>query len=158
LAYLDDLELLDDGYTIPRVPTTAVAVDQLLPDELIAVLYVLALPPDQARLLHAKGKEPKPHIGTNELQNFLRAVRRRKLDYATSIGEDKSLLESLAHDPSSRRRALAVQVRLGEKEIFVQLENALQGYLDGQEATNSAVQTRKERDESSEIQNKRRKL
>lgn len=133
-------------------------IDQLLPEELIAVLYVLSLPLDKVRLLHSKGKEPKPRLGPNEIQRFLNAVRRRKMDYATGIDEDRSLLASLEHAPSRRRQALAIRVRIGEKEVLVHLEHALQTYLDEQQATSSTGQTRRGHDEDSEVQNKRRKL
>ncbi|KAI5287550.1 hypothetical protein KEM54_005913 [Ascosphaera aggregata] len=154
LSYLDELEILDDGYTIPRC-SESVSVNKLVPKELIAVLYVLALPLEKVQLLIAKGKAPKPSLGFTESRGLLRAVKRRLSEYSTTLAEDEQLLSTLQRDltKSQRRALMAIRVRKGEKEILVHLEDALQKHLEELENPDAVAMNG-----SSKSQNKRRKL
>lgn len=60
-------------------------------------------------------KPPKPQANRAVISVLGKAIRSRQNDYATSIAEDNVLLQ----DPEIQgRRRMAVEVRLGEKQIL----------------------------------------
>ena len=60
-------------------------------------------------------KPPKPQVNRAVISVLGKAIRNRRNDYATSIAEDNVLLQ----DPEIQgRRRMAVDVRLGEKQIL----------------------------------------
>ncbi|KAL2002522.1 hypothetical protein VTN02DRAFT_6609 [Thermoascus thermophilus] len=135
LKLLDDFDLLDDGYSIPR-PSPEESLTDFLPDELLALVKTLTLTPQQLQQLKSKKKPPKPVLGLEEANLLLKAVRQRGTHYATTIQQDRELLERLSQaeasgplEVSSRRQKMAIQVRVGEKEILQQLSSMLEHFI-----------------------------
>lgn len=135
LKLLEDLEILEDGYCIPR-PSSEEPLADLLPDELLALLKTLTLTPDQLKQLKSKNKPPKPTFTLSEAQLLLEVVQKRATQYSTSIEQDEEILSrfremevSAPLEGSPRRQKMAVQVRLGEKEILRQLSTMLSDYI-----------------------------
>lgn len=114
LSYLDDQAVLDSGYDITRPSSHDDPTDAISP-ELIILIATLLLPIDEFRRLVSKEKLPKPKM-TAQIAWLLRsALQKRAAQYVTSIEEDRALL---AADHVAGRKAMAVEVRLGEKEIL----------------------------------------
>ncbi|PWY71583.1 SET domain protein [Aspergillus sclerotioniger CBS 115572] len=131
LQFLEDLELLDDGYAIPR-PSPEDPLTDIIPDELLLLLKTLSLPSEQLEKQRSKNKPPKPSFGEAEATILARALQLNQLRYATTIAQDQELLAQLrqfeASNPlegSIRRTKMAIQVRLGEKEILQNLFSML---------------------------------
>lgn len=104
-------------------------MSDILPDELIALVKTLTLSPQQLQHQVSKRKPPKPSFGVPEATILQKAVRMKCALYATTIPQDQELLAKLNAsgplDTSSRRQKMAVQVRLGEKEILLTLSTML---------------------------------
>lgn len=63
-------------------------------------------------------------------------MQKRQTHYATTIQQDRELLERLSQteasgplEGSSRRQKMAIQVRIGEKEILQQLSTMLEEFI-----------------------------
>lgn len=63
-------------------------------------------------------------------------MQKRQTHYATTIQQDRELLERLSQaeasgplEGSSRRQKMAIQVRIGEKEILQQLSSMLEHFI-----------------------------
>ncbi|PYH48228.1 ribosomal lysine N-methyltransferase [Aspergillus saccharolyticus JOP 1030-1] len=140
LQFLEELELLDDGYVIPR-PSSEDQLIDILQDELLLLLKTLSLSPELLQKQISKGKPPKPTFGEAEATILGRALELNQAQYPTTIAQDLEILARLsqsgalgAADSSLRRKAMALQVRLGEKEIlerlFTMLNNELSSRAD----------------------------
>lgn len=128
LQFLEDLELLDDGYVIPRLSPED-SLSDVLPDELLLLLKTLALSPEQLKQQQSKNKPSKPSFGQAELTILHKAIQLTCAQYATNIQQDQELLAQLnasnvsapLHE-SPRRHKMAIMVRIGEKEILQDLD------------------------------------
>ncbi|PGH32132.1 SET domain-containing protein 6 [[Emmonsia] crescens] len=131
LAFLEDLGVFDDGYSIPRLnPTTPLM--EALSEELLIVLNILTMPLEQFNQLKIKNKAPKPNLGVMEATLLAHAVQQTLGEYTTSLEKDEELLASFPNiqaptssTASVRRFKMALQVRKGEKEILLHLLAAL---------------------------------
>ncbi|KKK14079.1 hypothetical protein P175DRAFT_0550824 [Aspergillus ochraceoroseus IBT 24754] len=136
LQLLESLELLDDGYAIPR-PSSKDSLTDILPDELLLLLKTLALPVEELARLQQKQKPPKPSFGQPEARILSRAIQLNQSQYGTTLLQDQELLAQLKQleatsgpaEGSTRRLKMAIQVRLGEKEILQDLSAKLDAYL-----------------------------
>ncbi|KAL4918037.1 hypothetical protein BDW62DRAFT_70823 [Aspergillus aurantiobrunneus] len=144
LQLLENLELLDDGYTIPR-PSTDDMVPEVLPQELTLLLKTLTLTPEQFAHQQQKQKPPKPTFGPEEVKLLLAAIVMGQKRYNTTIEQDEELLAQLNQAEASgpvegpaRRRKMAIQVRLGEKEIFEAVKSKINDYLANAEASSTS--------------------
>ncbi|KAL4793485.1 hypothetical protein BDV19DRAFT_216999 [Aspergillus venezuelensis] len=124
LQLLENLELLDDGYAIPR-PSQGDSITDVLPEELALLLKILTLTPEQLADRQQKQKPPKPSFGHEEGKILFNAILLSQQRYGTTIEQDRELLAQVSQlessgplEGSARRRKMAIQVRLGEKEIF----------------------------------------
>jgi N-lysine methyltransferase SETD6 len=124
LEFLDDLGLLEDGYTVCRAPANA-TLDEVISDDM-KILIATLLASD---LRDRKGKPPKPRIGDAEAHALQKLVLSRQAEYATSVSEDREILEKLAPSTSTRRLKMAIGVRLGEKEILQQLSQMASNFF-----------------------------
>lgn len=125
LLFLENLDLLDDGYVIPRFSREDTLLD-ILPDELLLLLKTLTLSPEQLHLQRSKNKPPKASIGAPEFAILQKAVDLKKSQYSTTIQQDQEILSQLnASNGSSWRHQLAVMVRIGEKGILQDLSAML---------------------------------
>lgn len=121
LNLLEDLELLDDGYAIPR-PSPEDSAADILSDELLILLKTLTLSSQELNKQKSKSKPPKPVLGQAEAAILRKAVSLKRAEYATDLSQDRTLLADLKQpgplEGSSRRRKMAIEVRIGEKEIL----------------------------------------
>lgn len=125
LLFLENLDLLDDGYVIPRFSRED-SLSDILPDELVLLLKALTLSPEQLQQLQSKNKPPKLSVEAPELAILQKAVDLKKSQYGTAIQQDQEILSQLnASNGPSRRHQMAVMVRIGEKEILQDLSGIL---------------------------------
>ncbi|KAL4988985.1 hypothetical protein BDW68DRAFT_81143 [Aspergillus falconensis] len=124
LQFLESLELLDDGYAIVR-PSPNDTLPDIIPEELVLLLKTLTLSPEQFAHQQQKQKPPKPAFGQEEAKILFDSILMSQERYSTTIEQDQQLLAQInqfeASSPlegSERRRKMAIQVRLAEKEIF----------------------------------------
>lgn len=116
---LPQLELLvdevEDAYEIDRPSTKKDSLRKILPGNLVELLTILAATRGQNPIIRTLSiHQPQARI----LQKVLLAKR---AEYATSLDQDRQILADLPpndSDTSLRRRRMAVQVRIGEKEIL----------------------------------------
>lgn len=97
------------------------------------LLKTLAMSPEQLKQQMSKNKPPKPSLGQAEATILQKAVDLTQSEYATTISQDQDQLEKLnqlgALEGSSRRQKMAIQVRIGEKEILHNLSGMLDGFV-----------------------------
>ncbi|PKY06836.1 SET domain protein [Aspergillus campestris IBT 28561] len=137
LQILEEMEVLDDGYVIPRISGDDSLTD-ILPVELILLLKTLTLPSDQFQKHQSKNKLPKPSLDQEESAILAKTIQLESAQYGTTIEQDHEILSRLIQsgassplDESSRRQKMAVQVRIGEKEILQSLFSLLGSSTDG---------------------------
>lgn len=156
LEFLEELGVLDDGYSISRIsPSESLA--NSIPDELLIVLQVLALPKEEFDHLCRRNRSPKPKLTLQSGILLKEAVQQRWKDYGTSDSQDTDILCTLNHEnkighSSLRRYRMALQVRMGEKEILSEVQHSLDEYT---AESNSAKRVS---DTTTDVGEKRRKL
>lgn len=135
LKLLEDLGLLDDGYIVPR-PSAEDSLTDILPDELLALVKTLTLTPEQLLQHRSKNKPPKPVLNLPEATLLQMVVQKRQTQYATTLEQDLEVLARLRQvemsgslQGSSRRQKMAVEVRLGEKEILRRLSAMFSDFI-----------------------------
>jgi SET domain-containing protein 6 len=130
------LEILEDGYCVLH-PSAEDTLLDILPDELLALLKTLTLDSEELQRLLSKSKPPKPILAAREARILLEAAQSKLAQYSTTIQEDQNLLQQFASSSvlrdRQRRRHLAVEVRLGEKEVLQALLMMLQDFLAAEE-------------------------
>lgn len=124
LQLLEEHDLLDDGYVIPR-PSPNATLEDILPMELVALLTTLCQSPEEFEQRRSKNKPPKPSMDAPQAGLLYKLLQTKQSHYATSLAHDMQLLSSLtppqapaALEGSSRRLKMALQVRIGEKEVL----------------------------------------
>ncbi|KAB8237778.1 ribosomal lysine N-methyltransferase [Aspergillus alliaceus] len=140
LRFLEDLELLDDGYDIPRPLDNELT--SALSDELVLLIKTLSMSSDQLKLQMSKNKPPKLSFDHTEAMLLSKIIQLKQTQYATTLSQDKELLAQLSQmeasaplDDIARRRKMAIQVRIGEKEILQTLSGILVAYSEGSAAS-----------------------
>ncbi|PGH06654.1 SET domain-containing protein 6 [Blastomyces parvus] len=132
LEFLDNLGVFDDGYGIPRLNTNTPLMEAL-PEELLIVLNTVTMPPDQFIERKTKNKAPKPILGVMDATLLGHAAQQTLGEYITTLEQDKQLLATIpnshASTASGRRFKMALQVRMGEKEVLAQLLAALEEFI-----------------------------
>ncbi|KAL2828252.1 hypothetical protein BDW59DRAFT_52021 [Aspergillus cavernicola] len=136
LRLLYDRDLLDDGYDIPRPSQDHTLADNL-PEELVLLLTTLTLSPEQSADQQQKQKPPRPNFNRAEATLLRDAIQRNYGRYSTTIAQDQELLAQLNHSEASsgplagsaRRLKMAIQVRIGEKEVMEHLGSRLRELL-----------------------------
>lgn len=98
------------------------------------LLKTLTLSPQQLEHLKSKDKPPKPTFDQAEAAILQKTIQLKAAQYGTTLAQDEELLARLnqsdASSPlegSSRRQKMAIQVRVGEKEILQHLSAMLSG-------------------------------
>ncbi|KAL2871300.1 ribosomal lysine N-methyltransferase [Aspergillus lucknowensis] len=147
LQFLESLELLDDGYAIPR-PSQDDSLADILPEELVLLLKTLTLTPEQFAERQEKQKPPKPSLDAAETKILLNAIQLSQDRYGTSLAQDQSFLAEFDKSETGgalwghlRRRKMAIQVRLGEKEILEDLVSRITAYLANVDSSRSTKRT-----------------
>ncbi|KAH5362170.1 ribosomal lysine N-methyltransferase 4 [Parastagonospora nodorum] len=128
LEYLEEQEIVDTGYDITA--SNPFTIQESLSPELVILVETLLLPAEEFERLKTKSKLPKPEKITSRGAEFLHElVQARIAQYATTLEEDaQSIKEApLIRDakPKERRFAMARAVRVGEKQLLKQTQDAL---------------------------------
>lgn len=119
LQFLEDE--IDDTYEITR-PSTEDSLTDTLPADLIILLKAISLPGQEWE--QSKKKLRKARLDIAQARILQKALQTKQAQYTTSLADDRNILESLpppnAHEDTTslRRRCMALQVRIGEKEIL----------------------------------------
>ncbi|KAF3483677.1 SET domain-containing protein [Arthroderma uncinatum] len=134
LEFLDNLDMLEDGYSIPRI-SDGEPLKDAIPEDFLILLRTLSLPAEDLDQLKTKNKAPKPVFSGSEASLLRTLVTHRQTEYPTTIQEDEQILRYLEeqgghfNDANLCRKKMAVQVRKGEKEILAQVLSLLDTYL-----------------------------
>ena len=138
------MEVLDDGYDIPRPLDDDLA--GVLPDELVVLAKVLCMSSDELKQQVSKNKPPKPSFGHKEVTLLSKVVQSKQAQYTTTLAQDKELLAQLNQleattslEVSARRQKMAIQVRIGEKEILQTLSDMLIANSEGSTTSKRAA-------------------
>jgi SET domain-containing protein 6 len=144
LELLEENDVLDDGYVIPR-PAPNASLQDILPAELVILLTTLSLTPEEFEQRRSKSKLPKPAMETNQASLLFKILQTKQAQYGSSLAEDMQLLRSLlppnapaSLDGSARRHKMALQVRIGEKEVLQAILAMLQSLVSGGSLKRSA--------------------
>ncbi|EON66015.1 hypothetical protein W97_05258 [Coniosporium apollinis CBS 100218] len=146
LSYLDDHDILEEGYDI--INWTTPDAREGFSDELVALVATLLLDDTEFARLKKKEKLPKTEKLNPEIANVLmEVVKRRAAEYPTTVVEDEGTDIGLSHEELLqtlrnrflRRKAMAVQVRLGEKKVLQKAEELLGEYLRSNNRTEAAA-------------------
>lgn len=145
LAFLEEHEVLEESYDIGRADTTPPepGYDRLLsqlPNELLVVLHTMLLPPKGFENYYQMGKLPKiprPNSTDQPITDVMATVLRevivkRLAEYSTSLATDLEHRKDQTFDGDMRtdkRKAMALEVRIGEKEILADVEASLSHIL-----------------------------
>ncbi|EPS26225.1 hypothetical protein PDE_01161 [Penicillium oxalicum 114-2] len=124
LELLEANDVLDDGYVIPR-PAPNASLHDILPAELVVLLSTLCLTPEEFEQRRSKNKPPKPAMESIQASLLRKILQAKQAQYGSSLAQDMQLLSSLlppnapaALEGSDRRKMMALQVRIGEKEVI----------------------------------------
>ncbi|KAF2446438.1 SET domain-containing protein RMS1 [Karstenula rhodostoma CBS 690.94] len=151
LGYLDENDLIETGYDI--CASEPFTIYESVAPELIVVVETLLLDNDEFERLKRKGKLPKPEKITANGAEFLhRLVQVRLQQYRTTLVEDLNEANgaSLTGEATSkeRRYAIAKQVRIGEKKLLKQVEEALEQW--GRDLVNANGSAKRPADDEEE--------
>ncbi|KIV89256.1 hypothetical protein PV10_08835 [Exophiala mesophila] len=126
---LDELGLLDDGYAIPRPSEPEVKeLGDAIPGQLHMLLRALASHDQDNGWMN----KPKDAVTIEEAALLQAALTKRLTEYSTTLESDRELLQRLRNgdttleeiatpDTKPNRVFMALQVRVGEKEILHQM-------------------------------------
>ncbi|EWC45056.1 hypothetical protein DRE_06195 [Drechslerella stenobrocha 248] len=120
---LVDEELLEDSYDIE--------VDGAIPSDILVVVQAFAVDDATFQSYVEQERYPKAKKDGRARDVLLEVVRKRREGYRTTGGEDVALLRG--GEMLLRRRRMAVEVRLGEKEILGKMEGVVRGWGDVEE-------------------------
>lgn len=126
LEYLEEQEITDSGYDITA--SSPFTIQESLSPELVILVETLLLPVEEFERLKSKGKLPKPEKITSKGAEILhKIIQARAAQYDTSLERDIQDLKQVAPAATNKehRYAMARQVRIGEKKLLKQTEEAL---------------------------------
>lgn len=128
VEYLDEQEVIDTGYDI--TVSDPFTLQESLSPELVVLVETLLLPDEEFERLQKKGKLPKPEKMTSKGADILhKLVQTRLAQYSTSLDDDVRDFSGVPNVGGSgskeRRFAMAKAVRIGEKRLLKQVEEAL---------------------------------
>ncbi|KAJ5519149.1 RuBisCO-cytochrome methylase RMS1 [Penicillium expansum] len=101
LEFLSSLDILEDGYVIPRPVNANPSLEDIMPAELV-----------EFKQRVSKDKAPRPVLDANATAILIRALQKRQAQYATSLASDLQFRASLSPLPKTGH------VRIGEKEVL----------------------------------------
>ena len=148
---LDELGVLDDGYSIPRPDSTATKLEDIISGQVHMLLRALC-----AHEQDETPKKPKETVSVQEAALLQSVLTKRLSEYGTTYSQDQASWESLQsgsnvipHGCDARRFAMALQVRMGEKEILQQFIAFCQEHIE-QKSVETATAKRRRSDETSQ--------
>lgn len=112
MAYLEEQGVLDSGYDIAN-PNSE---DGAFPEELCVLLNTLTSAPADFEKMQKKDKLPKPELSSTSLELLYTILVRRRAEYGHA--DTDALRAQLIDGSNTRRRAMALQVVIGEQEIL----------------------------------------
>ena len=93
--------------------------------ELVALLTTLTQTPEEFKQRQSKNKPAKPTMSANQANLLSKVLKTKQAQYATPLDHDVQLLAALLSpqapeslEGTPRRLKMALQVRIGEKEII----------------------------------------
>ena len=117
MAPLDEIGTLEDGYILER--TESNKIKDIIPTELLMVVKAIC---KEARKKETVGSSVSRIDGLYPSEiSFLHIILTNRIaEYTTTLEDDLTLLQSLSSnsDARDRRLRMAVEVRIGEKEIL----------------------------------------
>jgi SET domain-containing protein 6 len=123
IEYLEEQDVVDTGYDITA--STPFTLQESVAPELIILIETLLLKQEEFERLKNKGKLPKPEKITSKGAEMLhKIVRMRIAQYATTLEQDLQI-QSRGLTAKEHRLAMARAVRIGEKQLLRQTEEAL---------------------------------
>ncbi|KAF2638911.1 SET domain-containing protein RMS1 [Massarina eburnea CBS 473.64] len=140
IAYLDEQGIIDTGYDITT--SSPFHLEESLSPELVVLIETLVLPSDEFERLQRKGKLPKPEkMSQKGADLLLQLVILRAQQYPTTLDEDMSTDVDVPMGGNEtlkeRRFAMAKAIRIGEKKILAEAEQALQQLIQSNSSDNS---------------------
>jgi SET domain-containing protein 6 len=114
IALADRESILEESYDV----SVATSEENAIPDEFLALLYILLLDSENLEALSASqaALPSRSKLATELVGKVIAiALRRREAEYATTAEEDEALLQMGNLKP---RAAMATQVRHGEKQVL----------------------------------------
>lgn len=104
-------------------------MSDILPPELLLLVKTLSMSPQQFEQQKSKNKPPKLSLGQAEASVLQKAVQLKQAQYTTAVAQDQEHLAKLSQpgplERPARRQKMAIQVRIGEKEILHRLSAML---------------------------------
>ncbi|KAJ5628569.1 hypothetical protein N7490_010797 [Penicillium lividum] len=144
LQLLDEHDLIEDGYVIPR-PAPNAKLEDILPAELVVLLTTLTQSPEEFEQRRSKNKPPKPSMEVSQAGLLYKVLQSKQARYATSLEQDYDSLSGFlppnappALEGSARRHKMALQVRIGEKEVLRSVMTMLESLAPGASQKRSA--------------------
>ena len=120
MAFLGDNDLLEDAYLLEReagdtADEKSSTTFSEFPDDLVLLLKTLLARKDEYKKLAVLEKKRETQLVVETAKVMAEVLKARVKEYKTSIAEDKELLQK---ESIQGRRRMAVEVRLGEKEVL----------------------------------------
>ena len=125
LAYLDEQGVVDSGYDVAR----ASSEEGPFPEELCILLNTLTTAAPEFEKMQKKDKLPKLELSSASSELLYTILVRRKAEYGSTSVDD--LRAQLADSNIPKRRAMALQVVIGEQEILIEAAAKVQETLGG---------------------------
>ncbi|KAL2399683.1 Ribosomal lysine N-methyltransferase 4 [Exophiala dermatitidis] len=157
---LGELGVLDDGYAITRPESDSQGLQDVLPGQVHMLLRALCAREDDSKAL----KKPKDAV-TIEEAVLLQAVLTKKLsEYATSYETDQAIWGALQSNPpgfnvpagcNPQRFSMALQVRMGEKQILRQLIALCQAHIKQKSEEVAAGASKRKHDGSTDMRSRK---
>ncbi|EXJ70595.1 uncharacterized protein A1O5_06665 [Cladophialophora psammophila CBS 110553] len=148
---LEEIGVIDDGYAIPRPAAEVGKLEQAIPGQIHMLLRALCT---------EAIKTPKDAVTIKEAALLQSVLTKRLSEYGTSLEADWSVLKLLARSESGNslipsgcnehRYAMALQVRIGEKEILHQLIGLCQAHIAHKNQEITAKSTKRQSSDDSD--------
>lgn len=123
-------------------PVSDASLEDILPAELVVLLTTLTLSPEDFEQRKSKNKPPKPSMDASQASLLAKTLQSKLSQYGTSLSEDTQLLGSIplqaSLEGSARRQRMALQVRIGEKEVIQTVLSMLEPITGGSSLKRSA--------------------
>ncbi|RVD88084.1 uncharacterized protein DFL_002282 [Arthrobotrys flagrans] len=117
-------ELLEDSYDIEA--------DGAIPSEILIVIQAFLVDDETFQSYAADEKFPKAKKDARTRDIILEVLQRRREAFTTSREEDIAILGN-SGEALGKRKKMAVEVRLGEKEILKKMEEVVRSWVDATE-------------------------
>ncbi|KAF3935535.1 hypothetical protein ABW19_dt0201828 [Dactylella cylindrospora] len=128
-------DILEDSYDIESAGT--------IPSEILIVIQAFSVDDATFQSYVSDEKFPKAKKDGRTRDILLEVIEKRRAMYDTTTEQDVALLRG--GEEFGRRRKMAVEVRLGEKEILRKMEDVVRGWGDDQVGSSSGREKKRQR-------------